>query len=76
GVWLTGSVLVDGSHLDGIVKVTAPAGRPAGRVAFFGTKIVARLGGRTVRTTIGHVLRTRLARAPARPAASSAFRLP
>ncbi|MCW2990318.1 MAG: alpha/beta fold hydrolase, partial [Solirubrobacterales bacterium] len=40
GVWLTGSVLVDGSHLDGIVKVTAPAGRPAGRVAFFGTKIV------------------------------------
>ncbi|MFL5846485.1 MAG: alpha/beta hydrolase [Solirubrobacteraceae bacterium] len=76
GVWLTGSVLVDGQRLDGIVKVTAPSGQPDGRVAFFGNKVVGRLGGRTVRTTIRHLLATRLATAAARPAASSAFRLP
>jgi pimeloyl-ACP methyl ester carboxylesterase len=61
GVWLTGSVLVDGAHLRGIVKVTAPDGL-GGRVAFFGRKAVARLGGRTVKSTIGHMVRTRLGR--------------
>lgn len=76
GVWLTGSVLVDGRRLDGIVKVTAPAGQPDGRVAFFGDKVVARLDGTTVRTTVGHLIRTRLAKAASRPAASAAFRLP
>jgi pimeloyl-ACP methyl ester carboxylesterase len=76
GVWLTGSVLVDGRQLDGIVKVTAPAGQPEGRVAFFGNRVVARLGRRTLKTTIGHLLRTRLARTGARPAAVSTFRLP
>lgn len=76
GLWVSGTVLVDGNRLEGTVKVTAPAGQPDGRVAFFGSKVVGRLGGRTVRATVGHLLRTRLARAAARPASASAFRLP
>lgn len=69
GVTVTGSVLVDGRRLRGIVKVTPPRGEPGGRIAFFGDRVVARLGGRTVKTSVAHVLRTRLARTAARPAA-------
>lgn len=75
GVWLTGSVLVNGQTVDGIVKMTAP-GELSGRVAFFGSKIVARIGRRTLKTTIGHLLRTRLARPETRPRAVLPFRLP
>jgi hypothetical protein len=75
GVWITGSLVVDGQAVDGQVKVTAPRGL-SGTVAFFGSKVVARIGRRTIKTSIGHVLRTRLARAAPPPAAAAAFRLP
>lgn len=64
GVRLTGSVVVNGRRIDGSVKVTASSA-PSGQVRFFGAKVVARLDGRTVETTIGHLLRTRLAVAAA-----------
>jgi hypothetical protein len=71
GVRVTGAVLVDGSEIQGLVRVHAP-GQPPGRVAFSGRRIVARLGHRTLRTTVGHLIRTRLAL----PVAHAAFRRP
>jgi pimeloyl-ACP methyl ester carboxylesterase len=75
GLWLTGSILVAGQTIHGQVKVTAP-GQPDGRVAFFGSKVVGRLAGRTLKTTVGHLLRTRLARSADPPAAHAALRRP
>jgi pimeloyl-ACP methyl ester carboxylesterase len=60
-VWLTGAVLVDGNRAVGSAKVTAPDGL-GGHVVFFGTKVVGRLGGKTLKTTIAHLSKTRLAR--------------
>lgn len=73
GVRVSGSVLVDGRRVAGSVRVAA-RGAPSGRVAFFGGRVVARLRGVTLKTTIGHLLRTRLARAAERPAFRAALR--
>jgi pimeloyl-ACP methyl ester carboxylesterase len=59
-VKLTGPLVVDGGSVAGLVKVTAPGGM-SGHVAFFGRKVVGRIGGQTIRTTIGHLTATRLA---------------
>lgn len=61
GVRLTGSVLVSGNRAAGRAEVTAPDGL-GGRIVFAGPRVVARLGGRTLTTTIAHLVRTRLAR--------------
>jgi pimeloyl-ACP methyl ester carboxylesterase len=71
GVRVSGSVLAEGRRLRGTVKVTA-VGAPSGRVRFGGERVVARLGRRTLRTTLGHLLRTRLALHGTPPAAHAA----
>lgn len=69
GVRVSGSVVADGRRLDGRIRVSTPSGRPEGTVVLAGGRVRARIGGRTLRTSLGDLLRARLARA-----AAAAFR--
>jgi pimeloyl-ACP methyl ester carboxylesterase len=71
----TGAVLVDGADVRGQLKITIPGGAVS-HVAFFDRKVVARVAGQTLKTTIGHVSRTRLVQAAGRRAKVSRLRLP
>ena len=61
GVAVSGTVVADGSELYGEARLTAPDGRRS-RFSFFGGRVVGRIGGRTVKATIRHLVRTRAPR--------------
>lgn len=74
-VVLSGTVVVDGDGVHGRVRVHAPDGL-GGILRFTDHRIHGGLGGRAVESTIGHVLRTRLATAARAVRHVSRFRLP
>lgn len=74
GVRVSGAVVVAGQRVDGDVKAMLPGGEVV-RTAFFGDRVVGRVARRTVRTTIGHLLRTRLVSPGLPPTARAAFRI-
>lgn len=69
---VSGTVIVDGTRVFGDARL-AEAGGDTSRFAFFGNRVVGRIAGRTVKTTIRHLLATRVARADP-PAVAAALR--